>query len=325
MPASPGGPGFNFMGEFSEFINIQNGVNPYPGIQNITDPTPRFIYTIRDLANYVHYCNIYQAYENACLILIGMSAKYDRGNPYLSGNQIGFGTFGIAHILELVAEVTTRAIKAVFYQKWFVHRRLRPEASGGLIEAVINNGALFPSMDSSEIINAMTSIAPPPPFPPGSFQRFVNDSNVASNPARAPGTYSYLLNQVFPEGYPLHPSYGAAHAAIAGACVTVLKAFFDESMPFATVYQPNAGATPPGFALTSVSGVTTNVGYELNKLAYNIAYARSLAGVHYRSDNDEGLALGEALAIQMLQEKKSTYNEDGFFNLTKFDGTAIQI
>jgi hypothetical protein len=31
----------------------------------------------------------------------------------------------------------------------------------------------------------------------------------------------------FPEGSPMHPAYGAGHATVAGACVTILKAFFD--------------------------------------------------------------------------------------------------
>jgi len=73
------------------------------------------------------------------------------------------------------------------------------------------------------------------------------------------------------------------------------------------------------------AGVTLNVGGELNKLANNIALGRNMAGVHYRSDDQVSLELGEALAIQILQEKKPTFNENGFFTLTKFDGTMIKI
>ncbi len=40
---------------------------------------------------------------------------------------------------------------------------------------------------------------------------------------------AWLLPQVYPEGSPLHPSYGAGHASVAGACVTMMKALFDES------------------------------------------------------------------------------------------------
>ena len=45
--------------------------------------------------------------------------------------QLGFAQFGGPHILTLVTEVATRALKAVRYQKFNIHRRLRPPAAGG--------------------------------------------------------------------------------------------------------------------------------------------------------------------------------------------------
>jgi hypothetical protein len=39
---------------------------------------------------------------------------------------------------------------------------------------------------------------------------------------------TYVLSHAFTEGSSTHPSYGAGHATVAGACVTILKAFFDE-------------------------------------------------------------------------------------------------
>jgi len=41
-------------------------------------------------------------------------------------------------------------------------------------------------------------------------------------------TGGLLLPLAYPEGCPVHPSYPAGHAVIAGACCTMLKAFFDE-------------------------------------------------------------------------------------------------
>ena len=67
------------------------------------------------------------------------------------------------------------------------------------------------------------------------------------------------------------------------------------------------------------------VGGELNKLAANISLGRNGAGVHWRSDYTESVKLGEEIAIRILQEQKPTYNEDHYFSLTKFDGTAITI
>jgi hypothetical protein len=47
--------------------------------------------------------------------------------------QTGFGTLGEPDFKVLVSAVATLALKAVWYQKWFVHRRLRPEAFAGRV------------------------------------------------------------------------------------------------------------------------------------------------------------------------------------------------
>ena len=54
---------------------------------------------------------------------------------------------------------------------------------------------------------------------------------------------TFLLPQAFPEGSPLHPAYGSGHATVAGACVTVLKAWFDESWVLPDPVVPNAAGT----------------------------------------------------------------------------------
>jgi len=151
---------------------------------------------------------------------------------------------------------------------------------------------------------------------------------------------TYLLPQAFPEGCPTHPAYGAGHATVAGACVTVLKAWFDES----DLFDPSLVGSPPNPALEenrrpkvpNANGTALvdyiapgepplNVGGELNKLAANIALGRNAAGVHWRSDYTESVKLGEEIAIRLLQEQRLTYNENHSFSLTRFDGKAITI
>jgi hypothetical protein len=130
-----------------------------------------------------------------------------------------------------------------------------------------------------------------------------------------------LLPQVYPEGCPTHTAYPAGHATIAGACVTILKAFFKESFAVPAPVQSDA----TGSALLPYNGALT-VGGELNKLASNISYGRDAAGVHWRSDGSEGLKLGEEVAIHLLRDHK-VLNKEPFagFSLTKFDGTTITI
>jgi hypothetical protein len=68
------------------------------------------------------------------------------------------------------------------------------------------------------------------------------------------------------------------------------------------------------------------MGGELNKLAANIALGRDYAGVHWRSDTTESLKLGEAVAISLLQNVKTTTNRDfAGSSLTKFDGTIVTV
>ena len=261
----------------------------------------------RDLSQWVHIDVLYQAYFQALLILLtppsddplsgGIGAPFNRGNPYRgSQNQDGFGTFGGPHIATLLTEVATRALKAVWFEKWFVHRRLRPEAFAGRIHNHVTGAARYPI--SSEALNSAGLAAV--------FAKF--------------GTY--LLPMAFPEGCPLHPAYGAGHATVAGACVTILKAWFDESYGIPHPVQ----AAPDGLSLVPYTGPALTVGGELNKLASNVAIGRNIAGVHWRSDATESLKLGEAVAISILRDHRGCYNETfSGFTFTKFDGTTVTL
>lgn len=135
--------------------------------------------------------------------------------------------------------------------------------------------------------------------------------------------YGRQLKAAFPEGSPMHPAYGSGHATVAGACVTMLKAFFDEDT---VIQEPVAvDLNNPG-QLIAYQGDALTVGGELNKLASNIAQGRNIAGVQWRTDAREAMLLGEQLAISILSDMATTYGEsfDGF-SLTKFDGQKITV
>ena len=54
-----------------------------------------------------------------------------------------------------------------------------------------------------------------------------------------------LLPQAYAEGCPIHPAYPSGHATIAGACVTVLKAFFDGTVQIAAPVTPARSRPAP--------------------------------------------------------------------------------
>jgi len=295
--------GSDFMIALSEWTQIQTGFPPWLSVEY--DPQTRFILTGRDLAEYVHYDFANQAYLCAALILINANAKSMLNcNQFKSGNnpyrystvEEGFVTFGPAEAADWMGRVTTAALKAAYCQKWMVHRRLRPEALGGAIHQTRTGIRTYPihqSITHSEAVDAV-------------YKK----------------TGTYLLPQAYPEGCPLHPSYPAGHAAIAGACSVVLKACFDGTMLLPGCVEP----TEDGQSLRPCANYFPTINDEINKLAFNISMGRDWAGIHYRTDCVAGLNLGEAVGISILQDMACTYTEDfKGFSLKRFDGTDIHI
>ena len=288
--------GQDFMTEFADWLAIQRGVDP--SRSPIWRDSPRYISNARDLAEFVHQDFTYQSYLNAALIAMefGSEAMPDH-NPYRqTTTQSGFVTFGNSETLHLLAQAANVALKAAWYQKWLVHRRLRPEVFAARIERRLQGGRYYdihPDILDSEAVERLRH-------------------------AQA----SALLPLAYAEGSPTHPSYPAGHAAVAGACTTVLKACFREDFPIPHPVQASAD----GATLEPWQGSSLTLGGEFEKLASNITHGRDAAGVHYRSDGIEGMKLGEAQAIALLCDYSRTYCEefDGYV-FTAFDGHRIRI
>jgi hypothetical protein len=298
----------DYMTTEDSWLKVQNGICQG---KDKFDMQERYIRNGRDLGQWVHIDVLFQAYFNACLLLLGWKAPFDDGNPYqASATQMGFGTFGSPHIQALVCEVAARALKAVWFQKWLVHRRLRPEVFGGRIHFHVKGAANYPIHPDALNSQALQAV------------------HAVYN--------SFFLPMAFPEGSPTHPAYGAGHATVAGACTTILKAWFKEDTKLVDLIDPFTGmsvkpvvAAPDGLSLMEYTEADANqltVGGELNKVAANIGIGRNIAGVHWRSDFTESLKLGEQVAIGVLQDFREVYNEDFFgFTLTRFDGTVITV
>lgn len=301
-------PGVDFLTNFSDWLAIQNGANPTASV--VLDSQRRYIRSMRDITHYVHVDQLYEAYQLACLQLLDAKVPLNPGNPYdPSGgtptpdlaNQMGFGTFGGPHILALVCEVSTRALKAVWQQKWYHWLRLRPEEYGGLVDVQHRGLKNYTPYLHTDILN----------------------SDAVAEAQKRFG--SSLLPLAFPEGSPTHPAYGAGHATVAGACITVLKAFFDAS----TKIQKPVEASADGLTLQDYTGpdaANLTVEGELHKLAANIGIGRNMAGVHWRSDYFQSLQLGERVAVNVLVNQRKEYREPGwFFSFNSLLGRPVRI
>ena len=336
----------DYMTTFEAWLDVQNGADVRGAETYETNasgtrefPAYRAMTTPRDLATYVHFDALYEAYLNACLTLLGMEAPFDPGIPFqrpdVEDKQQGFAHFGGPQILTLVCEVATRALKAVRFQKFNVHRRLRPEAVAGLIDSYKSGKA----PDALDPVKALVDILERPAI---DLLNLVKKHNEAQNadgvnedrqkdPSRRDPRY--LLPMAFPEGSPMHPSYGAGHATVAGACVTILKAFFDHGWQISqekvvkgevkyVAYEPSAS----GDSLVEVLlDEPLTIEGELNKIAANISIGRDWAGVHYFTDYIESLKLGEEIAIGLLEEQKLTYGENFTMTVPLYEGGTVRI
>lgn len=295
-------PGINYMMDPFTYQQVQNGIST--GLLDQTDPTPRYLHNGRGLGGYTHVDVLYEAFFLAYLTLSSLNVPLNPGNPYVVGsfNQNGFGTFGGPDFAASVADVSVRALNATWFQKWVVHNRNRPEVGGALVYLAKTGQA-------------------------NSVQARVNQNLLNSQAVKQ--TYetfdTWFLPQAFPEGSPAHPAYPTGHGTVAGACITVLKFFYDGAYVIPNPTQPS----DDGLSLLPYTGADAGqitVNGELNKLAHNISFGHGIhAGIHWRSDTDISIQVGEAFAISYLQDKARTYNEKFTINITKIDGTIATI
>jgi len=305
-------PNIDYGTDFASWLDIQNGVDT--GLRNQVDPQVRYRRNGRDLATFTHMDVLYQAYFTAFLVLAGINgtppgsftpggAPLNPGNPYNnSSTENGFGTFGGPDFAGMFGEVAVKALNAVWYQKWFVHLRPRPEAHGGLVHLIKTGHAN--KTDAT-------------------FSPFILNSNGLQQTFNKYGTW--LLPLAFPEGSPTHPSYPTGHGTVGGACITLLKFIFDGNFVIPNPVVP----TSDGLSLVPYTGPDAGeltVNGELNKLGHNVSFGHGIhAGIHWRSDTDTSLLLGEAVALSFLQDRAQTYNEPFTIHIQKFDGTTATI
>jgi hypothetical protein len=294
-------PNIDYGTNFQEWLEIQNGVDT--GNRNQVDPQLRYRRSGRDLAAFTHVDVLYEAYFNALLVLMGIGAPVNPGNPYANSRvENGFGTFGGPDFASTLGDIAAKALDVVWYQKWFVHLRPRPEAFGGNIQLVkTGQGAESNVKPSNVVLNSQA------------LQQSFNKYG------------SWLLSLAFPEGSPAHPAYPTGHGTVGGACITVLKFFFD-----GTYVVPNPVVpTDDGLSLNPYTGSDAGqltVNGELNKLGHNVTFGHGIhSGIHWRSDSDTSMLLGEAVALSFLKDKAKTYNEPFTVKITKFDGTTATI
>jgi membrane-associated phospholipid phosphatase len=284
--------------ELDGWLRIQNGQAPEAnGLPNMTG-NQYYLYRPRDLASMVHNDPPSGIFFSAAQVILDNGIGWDKNALSAIGPREDiFTTFGAGDFYTVIGTISKLALVAAWHQKWGVHTRLRPEVMAGRIhfqDAGDRDYGIDLWGKGANTISAIKSF---------------NASGTA------------LLPLVYPEGSPTHPSYPAGHAVLSGACITVIKAFLDTEGPWpSTPKHSTNGSTLVTYTEDDASKMT--IQGEINKVASNVSIARNMAGVHYRSDGDAGILLGEQVAISFLRDLKDSYNEnfDGWV-LQKLDGT----
>jgi hypothetical protein len=294
-------PGNDFMTDPDTFLQVQNGIDT--GVPLQYDPQPRYLHNGRGLTSFTHVDVLFQTFFTAYLVLGTMGAPPNPGNPYIgSRTQNGFGTFGGPDFAATLATAARAALNNVWYQKWWIHLRHRPESGGAIARQILTGqGGTLDAQINSNVLNSQAVQA--------SFNQYGD----------------YFLSQAFPEGSPTHPSYPTGHGAVAGACITIMKFFFDGEFVIPNPMVPvNDGLSLAPYTGGDAGEIT--IGGELNKLAHNVSFGHGIhAGIHWRSDTESSIQLGEAVAISMLQDRALTYAEPFNINFRKIDGTIATI
>jgi hypothetical protein len=293
--------GQDFMTDPVTYQQVQNGIPT--GLDVQTDPVPRYATSGRDLGTFTRQDVLFQAYFVASLVLSTIHAPANPGNPYASSTkQNGFGTFGGPDVVSTLAAFARLALNSVWYQKWWIHLRHRPESGGAIVRQILTGaGGTLQGHVNNNVLNSQAVQT--------SFSRYGD----------------YFLSQAFPEGSPAHPSYPTGHGAVAGACITALKFFYDGNFVIPNPVVPtDDGQTLLPYTGGDAGQITVNG--ELNKLANNISFGHGIhAVIHWRTDTTSSIQLGEAVAISALQDRAKTYAEPFTISIQKIDGSTATI
>jgi len=306
-----------------DYIAIQNGTVPHPYIPSDFGAS-RYISVGRDISTAVHNDAPNEECVNLANILQFNGFPLSSALPYYNGSmpkEAAFADMSLPELYGTMGAGITEALKAAWSNKWRSYRVLRPEEFGGLVDQVKTTSTNPYGIDASMFaVHAGLD----------TLQVTYNRNSLQSVYYPSENVQTYLLPQVFPEGSPVHPSYPQGHGTVAGACATIIKAYFENDVLISahmTPMIPNPANLTQLIPLADGTQNLLTVAGEIDKLACDVAAGRNFAGIHYRQDADNGILLGEQVGIAWLQDQARLYSEELFtgFVLRTFSGQKIRV
>lgn len=290
----------------ANWLAIQNGSVPVPQTRGAAE----YKYTPRGLASFVHIDFVFQSALYAAAYLLQNGAERNDAFPVLKNETNFVNSSGPADIAAALGEISRHALKATWVQKWRKNLRLRPEAMAGRIVKEEAGDLPVGTVHPEVFTTGANTIAA------------VKAANLAAG-----GDNLAWLPMQYAEGSPTHPSYPAGHATIAGACSALLKMYFKDGAW--SSLGTSAVESVDGIALTNYVGADVaemTIHGEIDKLASNMSLGRDFGGVHYRSEGDNGILLGEKVAIQWMIDNAAQSNVNiGTIEFISADGVTKQV
>jgi membrane-associated phospholipid phosphatase len=292
-----------YFGKTEQYFNeIWNGGIKSSALQTKT----KYMTTILDLAMYINRDQIWEAiFVTASLFL---SRGVDIGFHTSSRNP-GFARFvnlGPVDLYNLLTKATKLAMNSTWVWKW---SQLRPRPEEMAYQ--IHLAKKYASSDlSGSVIN----------FPSALLNNPILEEIATRNNGK------YLMPLGYSQGSPFHPSYPGGHATIAGAMVTIMKAWFNCDWLIPAVVPDLTGENLVMYKLKNDDKVQyLRIEDELDKIVTNCSHSRNMAGIHYQSDTEVGILIGEQAAISVLQDEVNKYSDNIAFRFRRRSGEVVTL
>ena len=287
-----------YFGKTEQYFNeIWNGGLKSFSIQTKT----KYMTTILDLAMYINRDQIWEA------IFVTASLFLSRGIPigfHTKSRSPVFSRFinlGPVDLYNLMIRATKLAMNATWVWKWS-QLRPRPEEMAYQIHLA--------KAHNDSTIN----------FP----EELLNNPILQEIATKNNG--KYLMPLGYSQGSPFHPSYPGGHATIAGAMATIMKAWFNCDCLIPAVVPDMTGNNLVMYKLKNNNDIQyLRIEDELEKLVTNCSHSRNMAGIHYRSDTEVGISIGEQAAISVLEDEVNKYSDEIAFRFRKRSGEVVTI
>ncbi len=257
--------------------------------------------TPRALVGRLHASHPCRIYFNAALRLLGRRAPLDPGLEAIATP----GVVSAQALLSMMAECAERSYSAAMRMQGRADRLSRPSVTAARITALLarEDQPVGGEGDLAACAEELAGKAP-------QLLHWVDRMNRAQGGVRRGRADLHLPS--LRDDQPSHRADHVAKAVVAGALSTLLKAVFDSRRH-------------ARLRMVGSQGTGIDIGAEADRLAADVALARSVSGNYFQSENYRDLRLGEAIACHVLRRRFEAQGQSLSLGFSNFDGQMVDL